>query len=319
MEILFYLFAVIILAYLLSRAADLIEDSFVYFAHRLRISTFVIGFLAVSIASSLPEISVSITSSINGVPSLSVGHMLGASLILITMILGINTILHKKVPFKGSFGAPQIILTAIVLGCQIVAIYDRNLTQVEGIFLILLYVIFAAYITTRSSRSSVEKHKTTKLNRKIILSSLAKSLVGIAGLVICSVLIVESATNLALAVGIPNAVVGLLVLALGTNVPELVIMLRSQGTESGKLVTGNLMGSASLNTGTLGLIGVLAPHHLANYSALIPVMTMLGLSLIIFAYLAYTGKELTYREGGILVGLYLAFLVAEGLPILRSL
>lgn len=319
MEILVYLAITGGLAYLLGKSADLVEAAFVQFAHILRVSPFVVGFIAVSVASSLPEISIAISASANNVPALSVGHLLGASFILVTLVLGLNAFVHKRVPFKGSFGIPQIMLTALVLALQVVVIYDRKLTFAEGLMLIVIYLAYAIYISAKANQHYLSKHKlkNISLQKGDLARKVVRSLLGLVGLVVFSILIVDSASTLAKLVGISDVAVGLLVLAVGTNLPELVIMLRSKpDPDSERLVVGNLMGSAALNTGTIGLVAVLVPHTIVNFAALVPVATLLIVALALFAYLAHTGREITSREGALLIGLYLAFLIVETLPLL---
>ncbi|MCA9378948.1 hypothetical protein KC640_00830, partial [Candidatus Dojkabacteria bacterium] len=124
--------------------------------------------------------------------------------------------------------------------------------------------------------------------------------------------------ELAALVHVPNSVVGILLLAIGTNIPEIAIIFRSRNSEEEKLAVGNILGSAAINTGTLGLLGIIASPSLPNYVSLIPAITFLVVTLIVFAALAKTGSEITRREGYLLFTIYTVFILLEFSSLLSS-
>lgn len=309
MDIAAYFALIIVLATLLGKAADLIEDGFVKISRKLKVSSFLTGFIAISFASSLPEVSVTVNSAVEGEPALSVGHLLGATLILITLILGANTLVHKRIPFKGSYGVFQVLLTALVLGSPLVALIDKQLTRTEGVMLILIYFLFMLYMISKGTHRYADPHNVTITLQTLLFDLLPKAIIGLIGLIVLSKLVVDAAIKLAVMVHIPSNIIGLLVLALGTNIPEITILLRSRTVEQKKLVIGNIMGSASLNTGVIGLLALLSPYSAGeNFSTLIPVIVVTAISLLLVTALASTGKELTRREGYFLLVAYAAFI-----------
>lgn len=305
-----YLVVLVFLIFLLVKSADLIENGIVVLAKKLGISTFVIGFVVVSLASSLPEISVALNSLTEEVPGLSVGNLIGATIVLTTLVLALNVFKSGKLPFRGSFGVRELELAAVVLIAQVILLLDRRLGFIDGLIMLALYLSFTAYVTIHGRT----KHKLQVSISQGLLQDRTLFLkvgLGLVGLIICSRWIVDLGVSLANDLSIPPAIVGLLVLGLGTNLPEITILFRAHNLDSRKLAVGNLIGSATVNTATLGLLGVLYPYDIPNYSILHPALLILGGVLVMVVILANTGNEISKKEGYIMIGMYLSFLITQ--------
>lgn len=301
----------IVLLIVLVKSADFLEDGFITLAKILRISPFVIGFVVLSLASSLPEITVTLNSAADNVTGLAVGNLLGATLVLITLLVAVNAIKHGSIPFKGSFGIVQLEIAALILVAQVVVLLDGRLGFGDGLLLVFIYICYVIYIIRKG------QHKSKLERPQMQWQLVPKTILGILGLVIASSLIVDVAVNLATVLQVRPVIVGLLILGIGTNLPEIIVALRSNDKNKEKLAAGNVIGSASVNTGTLGLLGILAPGAV-NLPALMPVMLLLPTGLALFVYLARTGREITHREGFMLVGLYLSFIITQLILVLGS-
>ncbi len=306
----------VLLAILLGKSADLLEEGFVSISHRLQISSFITGFVVLSIVSSLPEMSVAVNSAIDGIPGLSVGHLVGATLIMITFVIGLSTLVHGSIPFRGSFSLGKLNLTLMILFEQVIALYDGNLTRAEGILLLISYVLFILYIT----KGATHLRRRKKAKQSNPTSLFVRSIAGIFGIILFSNLLVSTGEQLATVLAIPPSIVGLLILAVGTNTPELAVALRSNGAEEEKLATGNMLGSATVNTGVLGLLGIISPYTspTAGSSPFLPGLFWLAVALLVFGFLARSDKELTRREGIFLLAIYTCFIILEGFFLLNS-
>lgn len=313
--ILGYIGLLIFLSILLVKSADLLEGGFVLLAKKLGISTFIIGFAVLGIASSLTEIFVAISAAKSGVPELSVGNLLGATVLLLTLVVALNTFVNKRIPFSGSFGRNQVIgaLGLMILG--IGAIIDERLSAFEGVILLCAYVGFVYYLSTRINHKNINHH--AQVNVKKIWRLLIESCLGLIGLIVFSKLIVDAAVILSGPdlLNIPESVVGILMISIGTNIPELTILFRSKGPDGAKLAVGNFLGSACANTGILGLLAILAPHDLTYFSSIVPTILLLILAIIMFGILAWSDKEISRREAVILLSIYFLLIFAEGMTI----
>lgn len=299
----------------LVKSADIVEESLVIVAHKLKLSIFVVGFFVLSWASSLPELAVSIGSLAGDVPDISVGNLLGASFVLLTLIIGANTLKHKELPFKGRFGIVQLLLTLVVISLPLISISDGELGQSEGLLLIAGYSSLAVYIMWLGRKGDSFKHRKGKqASYQVIL----KAMFGAILLMLISHLLVGSVTQLAFLLGISETLIGLLILGIGTNLPEITILLRSKGKEQEKLAAGNFLGSASVNTALLGIIAFMRPHFIENMNAVAIIIVSSSVSLVIFFFLAVTGKKLTSREGLILLALFVFWFIAEFINLVQN-
>lgn len=311
------LFALIaVLIYGLVRAADLIEDGFVYLAKSLDINEFFIGFVILSMVSSLPEFSI-VLSSNNLIPELSVGNLLGGTLVLITLVMGLAAYKYKGIEFKGRFGEKEVIESIGFIFLGILTLADGILTIVEGIILIIAYLFFILLIYNRYRVKRKTKEKRHLVDSRKVLTMLSRAVAGSLLILLCSSLIVDVIVLLGERIVINEALVGLLVLAIGTSIPEITILARAKKVASRKLAVGNFFGSATINMFILGILAILSQgvdlRGGNNFVILAPVLVILSLSLVAFAYFSWTGQKLTKTEGAMLIGFYISLIITEGL------
>ncbi len=330
LDIAAYLSLLLVLCFFLVQSADLIEDVLVQIAKRVKVSPFIIGFVILSFVSSLPEASLLVSSAAEQIPSLSVGNLLGASIILLTLVVAINTLKHKEVSFSGKFTVKEVIWAMVVVGVQVIIVADGVLGFWEGVAAIATYAIFTLYISAlgqdhhlhirglRHHGQGQHKSKDTHIEEATVkVSSLWKlsirGLFGLIGLIVFSALLVDVAVTTASMLQVPESVIGLLVLALGTNIPEIIIALRAKNGQTEQMAVGNFIGSAAINTAILGVLAILSSGALRNHTSLIPSMIILITTLILFSIVAWSDRKIKRPEGIILLGVYLLLIVTESL------
>ncbi|MCA9381499.1 sodium:calcium antiporter [Candidatus Dojkabacteria bacterium] len=316
-EILSLFSLIIVLLYLLVRAADLIEDGFVLIARTLKVNEFFIGFVILSIVSSLPELSIAFSSN-DSVPELSVGNLLGASFVLLTLAIGLMVVKVGEVRFGGKFKETEIIEGLILIGLGVLTVSDGYLSISEGLMLGVAYLFYVGlvYDKFRKKRQSDEASSATVSSRKVI-KMFGKAALGAGLILVCSSLIVDTVVLLGQRVYINESIIGLFVLAIGTNIPELTLLIRAKKIKQRNLALGTFIGSATVNIAILGLLAILAQGvdlkqgdgH--NYFSMIPVMLILTFTLISFAYFSWTGRKLSRSEGIMLLGFYISLIVTE--------
>lgn len=318
-EILAFISLIVVSIYLLVRSADLIEESFVYISKKLKVSEFFMGFVVLATVSSLPELAIAFNSS-REIPELSVGNLLGATLIMLTLVIGLSAIRFKNVHFKGRYGTRELFIGLLLTIFNIGALLDRQLTVFEGIILVGVYVSFAVYIFYKFRKKKPEEENQTVPARKMY-SLLVKTLIGIIVLLFASTAAVNAVIRLGDLVSINESLIGLFVLAIGTNTPELALLLRAENFDQTKLAIGNFIGSAVFNTMTLGILSIMSGGvqlSVSNYVSLLPVMALIVFACILFLIFGITGKELTRTEGILLIAIYVSLLVSEGILLFQS-
>lgn len=300
----------------LIKSADLIEETFVYISKKLKVSEFFLGFFVLSIVSSLPELAIAVNSA-QTVPELSLGNLLGATLILMTLVVGMSAIRFQSVNFQGRFREREMIGGLIVILMSVVFVFDRKLEIWEGVFMIIAYLALIADVRKQFTHKKLEELKQEVPAEKMY-KLLVKSLVGTVILLIASNLAVGSVIKIAEDLEISSAIIGLFVLAIGTNTPELTLMFRSKNSDQSKLAIGNFIGSAVFNTPTLGLLTILSGgFEVKNFEGLVPVMVIITFASFLFLLFSWTGRKITHIEGAMLVGVYLSLVITEVILILQ--
>lgn len=295
----------------LAKSADLIENALIYISKQLHVNQFLIGFVILSIASSTPETMLMLTSAGSQIQALSVGNLLGGTIILLSLVLGINAIKFRKLPFRGAFGLSQLYIALLVILSSLLVVVDGSVTALEGTILIAVYVLYVIYL----ARHELVRHATrpssqeTVFNRRELVGNILRAVIGLLFLLILARLAVDVAIRAGEIIEIPRSIIGLLILAIGTNLPELIIALRGNH-QTEFLSVGNALGSATVNTAIIGVLGVMAPFNLLN-SALMPAIILLSMLVLFLAFAATTGQELRRREGIMLIGFYALMVVVE--------
>lgn len=315
-KILEYFLILFVLIFFLVKSADLVEESFVVLAKKFGVSEFILGFVLLSAISSLPEISIAITSN-SIAPVLSIGNLYGATLVLLSLVAGLSAIKFGNIDFKGKFDEKEVVIGLSIITTMILAVFDGELVLFEGIILIGLYFIYIIQLSRRF-RSATQIHIRQKTQEHIIKLGF-KSILGSAGILLSAKYIVDISVSLGTAFGVSEALIGLLVLAIGTNLPELTILFRAQSSSQKTLAVGNIIGSATINTlifGVLVLISGGLVLHANDFIAMIPVIVILSLTIVAFVYFSWTGRKLTRNEGFLLIACYVSLVLTELLILL---
>lgn len=307
---------------LLIKGADWFVDSASAMAKKLRISPIIIGMTIVSLGTSAPEVVVSIIASLEGNGDMVAGNIVGSNIANVTMILGLTVVVSPIVVERGvanrdivfSIGAALLLL--LLVGERWFGTDGGSiLTRIDGlIFLAVLvfymYYIFKKAMRTRTSTLDEEAIETGTTHGKAsrgwgILSVIL--LVGLVGIVLGGDLVVSSATEIAIALGMSQALVGLTIVAIGTSLPELVTSLMAAFKGETEMALGNLVGSGVLNIlFVLGIASVISPLEVSG-SIIIDMFIMLFVTVAVLV-MAKTKYHLNRTEGIILVVFYIVYL-----------
>ena len=284
--------------------ANQLTDGASALARRMNVPEIVIGLTIVAAGTSAPELFVSLVSALKGTPGLAVGNVVGSNTMNAMLIVGCAAMVapmvispstvKKDIPF--SVGA-SLLLLLIAL--------DGFLGRFDGLLLLLGFAIFMAY-TLRVSKKTAEKQDVPATAEKAWLST-GRLLLGLTLLVIGSNLFVDSASNVALALGISEGVVGLTVVAGGTSLPELATSVVAARKGQSAIAIGNVIGSNVFNILLiLGLTATISPLQIAGITTLDMAVMLVSVALVwLFSFTRYTVER---WEGGLLVGGYLAYL-----------
>lgn len=309
------LLTLVVLFWILGRSAGATIDSLKALTERLCLNSGFVGVVVLGVATSLPEIIVGITAVATERPSLSLGNLLGASFVLFTLGFGLLAVFHKKVSLTRLFSPLDLALVSLVAILPLVLSLDRALTRADGVALIAAYLIYIGYLFVRKRKSEfpfciVRRDGTSKALLALAL--------GIIGVLFTAHFIVRNSIELARLIDVPVFLIGLLLLGIGTNLPELSLIWRTRTHGAKELIASDLLGSAAANTPIAGFVALAAPVTIRATSVLIAGAVALILATILLNILAWTGKRITRKEGFLLLALYVIFLAASGIVLARD-
>ena len=289
----------------LIKGSDFFVDGASSIAALLKIPTIIVGLTIVALGTSAPEAAVSITSSLTGSNALAVSNVIGSNLFNMLMVIGIAALLSELLMEKSVLEKDLPFLVGITLLWAVFIIIGWDITNIEGIILLLILVAYIFYLVRDAKKSSeateVEEPKFT-LPKSIIFI-----LVGLAGIIIGGDLVVDSASAIAIALGMSETLVGLTIVAIGTSLPELVTSITALKKGENQLVIGNVIGSNIFNIlFVLGASSAISAIPLDS-SLLIDVLFMFAVTVLCFIF-GKTQEKYDKKEGVILIALFIAYM-----------
>jgi len=290
----------------LIKASQYLIDSSIEMAKILKISLFSVGFIMLSVATSIPELFVSIIASLGGNSGIAVGNVIGANIADIAWVLGVTAVLgfvrfkksaisdHATVLFIMSI-IPLILLTAGIIERQI------------GLILLLIFIFYCFFVIKRGHSSEIEHRRYAPQE---IIRNTAVFIFALAIVLISANYIVQSGVGIAIALNVPQTFIGLSIISIGTTLPELTVSVAAIRKKKSSLAIGNILGSCVTNlTLVLGTAAVITPVKF-NLEVITPaVIFLLGLNFFIWMEVA-KGK-ITRRIGALMIIAYLAFILME--------
>ena len=285
-------------------------------------SPLLIGVLVMGFGTSLPELLVSLFSSVMGNSGLSLGNAYGSNIINIGVVLGLAAVL-SPVSVRNHVVKRELPLLILATAITAFLVMDLELSRGDGFTLMALFVALVIYFIRASFREPPKQENSSVQNKleqhTVPLGKSIQYLVaGLAVIALCSAVLVWSARGIVTNLGITELVAGVVILALGTSLPELVVIIVAAKRGQDELALGNVIGSNLFNTlAVVGTAGLIAPSVLDAELVTrdLPVMFAFTGVLVLMAYgWGHRRGVINKVEGGLLllaVAGYLAYLVSS--------
>ena len=284
--------------------ADRFTDGASGLARKWHVSELVIGLTVVAMGTSLPELMVSLFSSLNGSSDMSVGNIVGSNIFNTLVIVGASALM-LPVPISKGVLYRDIPLSFLFAGILYLLCMDAVITRLDAAILLILFCLFLAYTFYLATHG--QRIEESAAEENTILKLLLLLVVGVASLVIGGQLLVNNAAALARIWGVKESVIGLTILAAGTSLPELATSMVAARKGSDGLALGNAIGSNIFNVAfVLGICNVILPMQVQQIS-MVDWSTFI-LSNVALWLVAFTGKVLRKWEGILLLACYAAYL-----------
>jgi cation:H+ antiporter len=281
-------------------------------ARNFGVPPLLIGLTIVAFATSAPEILVSIVAALRGEPGLAVGNAIGSNIVNIGLIQLRSATLRREMP---ALLAVTLLTVSLFL--------DSKLSRVDGLVMLTGLVIVMIWLTRLGVRSAPSDPIKQDFEAEIpsdVRTPLAIFwlLVGIVTLLFGARLLVDGSIEIARLLGVSEVVIGILLVAFGTSLPELAVSLVSAMKGEYGLAIGNIVGSNIFNLlAVLGAASIIAPLQLAPIVLSLHVFVMVAFTLVLFAMTYdYDGKnELSRIEG---LALLVAFIAYDSYVVLQN-
>lgn len=298
---------------LLAGGSELLIRGSLTLARRAGVSALLSGLLIVGFGTSAPELVVSVDAALAQRPGIAIGNVVGSNICNVLMILGVCALISPLTVKPTALRRDALIVVgASVLFLALVG--GSSLARVDAV--ILLFALSAYLVLAYRGERGVDaadaapqetdSQAVTPLPESGVMTAVTV-IGGLFLLIFGSHVLLTGAIGMATQLGVSEAVVGLILVAMGTSMPELSVSIVAAFRRHADVAIGNVLGSNIFNLlGILGVSAILQPLSVPVRVLHFDQWVMLGSALLLVVFL-YTGKRLSRLEGGIFVvgyGLY---------------
>ncbi len=305
---LIYLIIIAVLSlFVILKSASYAITAISNYAKQTGISDYIIGFLVVSIGTSLPDLTTAITASWINKGELIVGNVIGANIVDVFLVIGLMAVIARKINVKGDIISKTIPTIMFMVFLPLVLGFDGIFSRVDGIVLLLAYSVYI-YLLIRKEGEIGHVKKQVEL-RSIILDMVI-FIIAIVALLLSVRWLVFSSILISDILNIPMFVFGLIFLAVATTSPELLIGIKSVLKGRSNIGFGEILGSVVANLSlVLGVAAVINPITFSRFDFFIASSFMLfGTFFIVYLI---KKKEVNWKHGIMALLMYVIFILFE--------
>lgn len=283
--------------------ADRLTEGASALARRMNVSEIIIGLTIVAAGTSAPELFVSLVSALKGTPDMAIGNVVGSNTMNAMLIVGCAAVVAPMSISRNTVrkDIPFAVVASVLL--PLLAI-DAAIGRIDGIILLAGFAAFMYYTLSQAKTGEAAPSDETKMQNPWL--SVFFVVLGLALLVIGSNIFVDSASRVAYALGLSEAVVGLTIVAGGTSLPELATSVVAARKGQSAIAIGNVIGSNVFNIlMILGLTATISPMQIQGITQ-VDLSMMLG-SIVMVWLFSRTKYTVERWEGALLAVVYIAY------------
>ncbi len=296
------------------KSADLFVDSMSSLASYLKVPTFIIALTVVAFGTSSPELAISFSSLISGNGVLTLSNVIGANIVNVLLVLGVAATVHP-IKIKGTTTKkeiPMLILitmTFAVLFCDLYLSDYANVNTIsrsDGIILILLFLVFVYYLKEVISTHRLKDTECSvpKFSRPL---TIIYGIISLVVLLINANQVVDVSSILAQAIGISDKIIGMVIIGIGTSLPELVTSIITVKKGDFDFTIENIVGTNIFNICVVLGLPVIIFGDIAAYGFGIIDMGVLVLSTIILYFFSKSERNISRSEGIVMILLFIFY------------
>lgn len=278
---------------------------------------FIVSFFFISFIASLPEISIGITAALKGIPELSFGNIMGSNIIHFTLAIGLSILMLGGITTNSRTVQIGSTFAAVVGVLPLFMLWDGVIGRFDGVILMLSFIFYTIWIFSKKDHFTkvygFEKGTDQLFSGlKYFVKDVAMLIIGSVFIILSSQGIVASASGLATFFNVPVGLIGLLIVGMGTALPESYFSAMSATKNQSWMILGNLMGCVAITASlVLGLVAVIHPIVIVNQSPYVLARLFLIFSVVLFIYFSKNDNKISKKESIILIVIYIVYLLAE--------
>lgn len=239
----------IIGAILVIKGGDFFVDAASWIAEKSGVPKIIIGATIVSVATTMPELLVSVMAATEGKVDMSIGNAVGSVIANIGLILAIAFICMPGKIKRSSFLAKSIIL---IIAASVIAISGiaGSVSVIISVILLLIFIVFMVENILSVKKNNEEQEEVNEIEEekvpttsKVVIINIVKFVCGAAAIVLGSNLLVDNGSILATLAGVPEKIIGVTLIAVGTSLPELITTITAIIKKQSGLSIGNILGA----------------------------------------------------------------------------
>ncbi|MGL4991323.1 MAG: calcium/sodium antiporter [Sarcina sp.] len=307
---------------LLIKGADFFVDGASLIAKKIGIPSVIVGLTIVSVGTSAPELSVSLTSAMNGSNGLAVGNVLGSNMFNTLVVLGATALISPLIINKKMVRKDLIISLLVTILLYVMIFIDKSLlgssndlSHIDGLILVIICIAYIGYLIYTSKKGNIndsEKEDKIRYKNVKILPKVLFSILGVICIVVGGDIVVKNATAIATSLGMSEKLIGLTIIAVGTSLPELVTSAVAAKKGENGIALGNVLGSNIFNILLiLGVSSFITPISVAGPLAIDLLILILISTVLVVRILISKGKEkrISKFEGFLFIMIYIAYTI----------
>ncbi|MFO8126337.1 calcium/sodium antiporter [Yoonia sp.] len=297
--------------YLLIKGGDWTIDAAVFVAERTGLSPLFIGATIVSFGTSVPELFTSVNANLQGYPGIALGNVLGSNVANILLVLGATAFVFKVTADPKHLAKD---LGMMLLATAIMA-YGMLTDSFSLVFGLMMFAILVAFVVYQYKTDSIVIEEDDEEEASVGITTIQGAVVillgGLAALAVGSELLVKGAVQTGTAIGVPEAVIGMTVVAFGTSLPELSTCIAAARKQSVGLILGNIIGSNTFNIlSIIALTAMIKPLDVDPVLLGMELWVTVGVAIGFAVWMMAVGR-LTRPIGIAMMVAYVVFIIAQ--------
>ncbi len=283
-------------------------------SRKLKVSSFAFSFFLLGILTSIPEISLSLAALSEGKPEIFIGNLIGGIIVIFFLIIPLFAVFGNGIKLTNKIESTKLIYAFIVLVTPLIAVMDKKATVTEGIFMLILAGVL--FFVVQKNKGILDGDNEMLHLKRYSLNDLLKIFLGIGLIFVASNLIVDKTIYFGTLFNIPAFFISLIVLSVGTNIPEISLVFRAIKDKKKDVAFGNYLGSATVNVVIFAVMTLMSGGEVLTVNNFWKtlIITLIGFSA--FYHFTKSKHDLSRQEGAVLLLVYAVFLLVEGLMFL---